>query len=559
MTSVTLQVDPNRGFHYWGLSQIWNGNPNGGLSVPNVGDLSYDPVAGEQQALAIDPVTLYTTWGPKTAPQGSSLSQADILLGAGPGTQSESFRAYLDQSVLPFSIAPDARLHWYNPNIVGYKIFLGSDVSAATGQVISQYYDQSGNFISETLPVVAVPNADNNGATAYAPAPGSTLQSIADGSVVTLVAYDASAGPVYTAELIIKNTSYIRQLSAAMKYITSIELVSPWLDETVTNLLKVPINMPASSISMMGQVNYSDGTSIQLPINQAPFQLAGLGLEGGGGFIASTVGQINPLVLMYTPSSGEASYGTTPAPNQNIVERYNIQTIDVQGAFSPKLYAFPRWVDAQTGYTMEYYLTDLDRQQYYYVTPFVNPAPNSAMFNGTLYGQLQNLTVTIDLGLVDNVHYTQFNFATTFGVSLLGPGTNTSIPLWTVQETAGQNPAYGQNLEAVFNYQSVNMWNLDITCGCTNQQQWLDQLYGQLVPLINTQTETEAPTPNVARLIFATGYIEIPVSQWNATIGPIGNALQQGQLLYIAWIFRDTTGDQILGVSGLPVQIVQPV
>jgi hypothetical protein len=550
----TVIQDTTLPFRVLGSAQVWGPTGNGRI-VPNPGDVVFDSVAGWEFVQSVDPVTLYSTLGPLPTPaQGNTFTQADILLGVGPGTQSESFRIYTNTLTLPHPLAPDGRLHMYSDTIVSYKLFLGTDISSATGVVVSQYYDQSGNFISENIPMQPQQNADgSSNPSIVAPASGATLQSFNDGQVLTAVFYDTNAGPVSMAELMVKNTSYIRQISAAMKYITSIELVSPFLSTTVDNLLQVPINMPMNSLPMLGQVNYSDGTSIQKAIDGTVFQLAGL-----ENFIASTVGQQAPLVLFYTPASNEASYGTTPTPNQKISERYNIQTINVVGSYSVKLVGFPRWVSPSTGYTMEYYLTSLDRDEIYYVTPYVVPNVGSAAFNGLLYGQVQNLTLKLDLSLVDNVVFNEYSFVTTMGVTLLAPGSSQTPPLWTVKYSPNQSPAYGQDLAAVFTYQSVNNWNLDITCGQTSLEQWLNLLYTGVQPLYNPQSETTPPTPNMIGLIFPTGTINIPIAQWNSTIGPIGNSIQQGQLLYIQFFYRDSTGDQQLAVAALPAMIVQP-
>lgn len=551
----TIQVDPNRGFKIWSLAQIYGLNSSGTI-VPNVGDLSYDPVAGWQYAKAINPVTYYTTFTPLPNPGvGNVLTPTDILLGQGPGTLSESFRMFYNNSLMPYSLAPDARLRMYSATVVGYKVFLGTDDSAATGKVISQYYDQAGNLIGETIPVTPV--TDPNGTRCLAPAPGSTMQTLNDGDIVTLVFYDADAGPVSVEQLIVKNGSYIRQLNAAMKYITSIEIVSDFLSDTDQNLLEVPVNMPIDSLPMIGKVNYSDGTSMEHAIDGTIFQLAGL-----HSFVATTVGQQAPLTLFYQPSANEAVYGTSQAPNQKVPQAYAIQTTNVNGAYSPKLYAFPRWVNDTYGYTMEYYLTDLDRQEYYYVTPFVNPNPGSAIFNGLLYGQVQQLVLKIDLSKVDNVRYNNFTFVTTVWVSLLQPGSSAILPLWSMQYAVNQNPAYGSGTEqaAVFTYQSVNNWLLDISCGCTSEQQWLNLLYNDLLPLYNQQVEVAPPVPNMVNLIFpGSNPVTIPTSQWNSTIGPIGNYIAQGGLLYLEFFYRSTSGDQVLGVAALPAEVIQAV
>lgn len=128
-TSTIVPIsDPNRGFQTWHISELFTGDDDGGRYVPNKDDMVISYLVGLQiyRVKAVD----YTTGL-------SELDAIDLLnivgaddvdgnlLGAGPGKISESYRAYLDTSVIPHTLAFDARLKLYGTTAKYVKVIRG--------------------------------------------------------------------------------------------------------------------------------------------------------------------------------------------------------------------------------------------------------------------------------------------------------------------------------------------------------------------------------------------------------------------------------------------------
>lgn len=543
--------DQNAGFKIWTIADIYGPPPAAGRYVPNVGDLVFDKTQGILTVDAVDETTLYSTLNPWTPPATSNnLTPDDILLAAGPGTVTERYRLFYKVDVLPYEIAIDSKCYMYGSGVVSYKLFRGADIST-NGEIISQNYDQSGNLIGENIPMELVGTDTIDNRAIKAPMPGKTLAVLDDGEMVTAVFYDAQSGARSDARLVVKKSAFIRKSEASMKYITGIEIVSPYVTADEPTVLKFPMNMPVNAIPMMGVTHYSDGTSLTLPIDGTKFNLVGL-----RNFVATSEGQEAPLVLIYTPSANESSYGNEIAANDAITVQYTARTLAMQGAYSVKLVAFPRWVNQSIGYQMEYYLHTLDRDIIYRVTPYVVANINAAPFQPDAYNLAQTISVALQLSDVDPVKFAPFRFTTTFGVNLLQQGSATTGDLWTMQEIPNQAPPYGQNLRALVGRVEAGSYTLDLTAGAQTLEEWLNRTYLATQPLINQQTETVAPTPNYFAIVLSDGTrFEQPVLQWDALF-QLATAQVAGDLVTLEFFQRSPSGDVQVGVAGMAIQLI---
>lgn len=541
-----LIIDTNRAFRIWRIDEIFTVNGTGRY-VPNVDDGVWDWTQGLLRVTAVDLSTGISTlviWKPLKDP--NALLDQDILLGAGPGYQSESYRAYLDASVIPHTLALDKRLHIYGTTASYIKIFKGTNINQ-TGEVISAFYDQSGTFLGENIPLELVVMPDVNNIAVKTPMVGYSTRTLPDGEVVTVVAYDDAGQAVSEAKLLIKNTAFVRTTDASMKYIVAISVETPFLLASDPKTIGYPINMPVENLNLVGVVTYSDGSKLKMPVDGTKFSMFGL-----DNYIASVQGQKLPLVLNYSLSPGEFSYILQPSPDKHISEIYTATTLKSDGAFTLKLFAYPVWIDALSGYRLEYFLYTLERSTVYRVTNFVELATNSRAFNPIEFGTVQKLTVALDLIKVDS-SFTAYRHVQTFDISLLANGNLANVDNWTVGFSPGQNPPYGGGLRAVASFLNVNDWRMNISAGITTKEEWLERVFYASKPLFDPDTEERAPEPNYFTLVSGAHRVEASIDQWNSIIS-MDESPPEGGLVFIEFIKRTQTTDLQLGVSAMIVQ-----
>lgn len=547
MSTIVPIYDPNRGYRHFHRKEIYNATESGGQYVPNPDDTVFDPIQGLLVCTAVDGTSLLSTLTKWVEPYSPTVSgDVDVLLGSGPGYISGSYRLYYDDSVSPALIACDARLRFYGTGVDSIKVFKGTDYGD-TGNVISRYYDQTGDLLGNNIPVRLVQVAGATTLGVKAPLSGYTLDTLDDADTVTVVAYDDQGKVVSIATLVVKRTGFIRAVEANQVYVESISIKTPFLAPGNPRNIQVPQNLPVSSLGMIGVVTYSDGRTLELPLDGSRFTLYGMDT-----YISTVEGDTIPLVLSYRLASNEFSNNLTVGANRTINVEYTATSKSVDGAYSVKLFGYPSWVNSLTGYKMTYWLYNLDRDITYNVTQYVELAANSNAFNPLGYGSAQQLTVMVDLSKV-SPEYVSYRHVQTIQVSLLRtpdvPGT-----LFNIGFTPGQTPLYGDELTASLVYVSANNWTLNMASGADTYEEWLDRVYYASKPLHNASTEVKAPLPNLMRLVFSTFTLDLPMTDWNRNI-TVANDLANGQLLYVKFIRQYANTDLQLSVSGLSVRI----
>src|SRR5690554_1820887 len=147
---TTNYRDPDRGFRIFASNEIV-AQGSTGKWVPNVGDLIFDIQNGFRIVIEVDNLG-YSTLAPWVPVQDNPDDAGNKLVGVGPGHTSESYRMFLDTSVTPNQLTPDFRLHTYGSQAQYYVVFRGSDISDATGEILTAMYDSSKNFLGVTVP-----------------------------------------------------------------------------------------------------------------------------------------------------------------------------------------------------------------------------------------------------------------------------------------------------------------------------------------------------------------------------------------------------------------------
>jgi hypothetical protein len=537
--------EPQRRWTQWNVAELYQGPNTPGTQhyVPNVNDMALDLTTYNwYQITAVDPTTFVPTLKEitQTIPD-DTFSDLDRLLSPGPGPRPNTYMLYINQGVKPFVAAIDARLYVMGTQVTSCQVGVGSQLDG-TWQVISALYDQSGNLLGQSIPLEVV---DGMGAVKSVP-PFATTVALTDGEIVTVIFYSATGSVVSICELMVQNTAFIRSPEQGVKYVTGISVSSPFLSSADPTLIQYPLNVPLNGLNLMGTVNYSDGSSRTLPVDGTKFRMMGL----NAGFVATVVGQEIPLVLRYNLSPGEIAYGVTANAQYFIAKEYTAKTIDTDGAYTVKLFAYPVWVDAATGYRLEWFMFNLDRSTWYDVTPYIT---YQTPFNPLAYGVQQNLQVQINLSQVNGT-FKNFIFTQTIGIALLAQGTEQQTN-WQITFAPGQSPPFGPNNYASTTFVNQNYWVVNLAMGETDLSDWLARVYWATLPLYDPLTEVQAPTPNMFSLEISGTEYEFPISQWNQDL--VSNvAIPNASTLFVRFFNRSGANDADdlqLAIAGFPV------
>lgn len=536
---------PDAGFRFIHMSELYTGPTGTGRIVPNVdwGVIDWDE--GWYRVVSVNPVTYESVLEPKNFDKtNGGVIAENSLLSTGPNSMSESFRIYINTNVTPISLAFDGRLYMHTNEVTHVKVFRGTDTSS-NGHVISAVFNPSNVLISEDIPMVdrILPNGLNLGT--RSPAQASSIEPLPDGSIVTAVFYNAANIPVTRYKLFVEVSDFVHSVDLGKKYVIDIELLSNFISPTNSDVLEYPVNLPLQSGGLLGRVYYNDATHDDLPIDNTRFRLFGI-----NEYTASTQGQRSPLVLNYTLQPDEYGYGVQGVDNRRFLNKeYYITTIERHAAYDVKLFVLPKWNTSLGKWDLNFYLYNLERNQFWDATAFVTVDGN---YNGTSINTVQRLTLSVNLKDVDNI-YEYYLYQQIVNVTLKASGSNTTADTyWLLQYVLGVFLGYG--LRAVFSPgTNPGIYKLDISQNITDPNDWLDTIYWPTKPIYHLGTESEAPTPTHVRVKIGNLFSrEITIQQAvTEFIDNISIPLTTGMTASIEFFQRTITDDYELGVVNL--------
>lgn len=524
ITGNPLLRKPNNENDFWRIEHIYQGDTASNYlnanRIPNVGDIVIDTTSGYPRWLEVqfvDETTLIPTMVELVAPTRSGISNENKLLSVGPGYQHETWRLFLDKSVTPHVFIVDSRLHVYGKESTKYKIFIGTDTSATTGRVISMNFNANGQLLSEDLPLelVAFANTDtvDTNVSVKHPRKGFTTTNLQNGDLVTMVTYSDEGHATSYNTLLVHNTALDRSVEESTKYVTTIAIESPFLDKTENNTLIFPMNIPRDALAIMGVVTYSDGSQVRMPIDGNRLTLSGL-----DNYVPMKKDQNINLVLTYRLPKGEMALNASVGNERFIAVKYFGRTLQVDGSYSVNLFPIPTYINSTYGWKINYMLYTLDRDISYDVTNVVTTGANTEPLNPLAFNETQDITVSLDLQKVDP-RLKRFIHVQTFKIALMGdagPGTTTP---WIITYEKDQNPKYGANMicKAVRD-PGKRTWQLDISCGSTTLEDWLERIYYRVLPLTDKYSEIRPPRPTHFTITINNETRSFPIKAWNQVL-----------------------------------------
>lgn len=438
------------------------------------------------------------------------------------------------------------------PGAAYAKVYKGSRVDET--KVISAQYDQSLNKISNFVPVKLALIEDHTNKTIMTTGSFSVIENaeaLPDGERCFLAFFDEGDNFIPPAQILhVQHCSYMKDHKIGTKYVTDIQLLSPWFTNTMDpELLVVPINVVIPAVELRAVVLYSDGSvSDPQPVNGERFTLYGL-----SEYRPTWPGQSGDLPLIYKLQPNEAHYIPQPGNPDFREKTYRVEAGAVKGAWSPRLYTYPVWDPTIGGYKLKHWLYDLDRKYAIDVTEYVTFNDQSEPWRPKAYGISQGLIFNLNLKSVSqaNASITFMQYTTIILYKdINGPGKR-----WDVAFSANK-PYFGGKFAQVANA-SVNT-TFNLKNGYASKEEWLVGMYRGVDPSYNRWDEERAPDPTH---FYMTHPVDgrrwaFSVDQWDQN-NAISIELQNGQTWTLQWVQRDSTGAELqLASSGITIQTV---
>lgn len=557
--SDILQL-PLVGFRVWHITQIYmgEGSPEGTV-VPTVGDAVIDWDRGIYQVKhVINQIPTLELFDPTKSLFGDT--QPNLISGLSNRNPSVIYRAFIDNSVTPKVIVIDDQYRIYGSDPSYCKLFKGTDTNPQTGIVVSR--NLSGSSENVTLETIS-----NDGITIKRPNTIYSNVSLEDGDTVTLVEYSSSGVVTGGVTLVVKNSAAIRSLEQETVYIVDIELITPLLSETQPDVIEVPFGQPLQANGFQYRLLYSNGTTFTDDVDGVKCKLLGL-----DNYNTNWAGDGESIVLQYTADVNEPIININSGTSRTISKTYTMINVDVDPDLAFKLYVIPRYQPLTQDYVLNTWLVNAAHDFWVDVTGdaniYLEGTTNAPDLGATGVWQQLDLVMDIEQVLPHLVGYT---FTQTTGLRLNTVNGNLDNKPWLIDYANNQTLAYGN-----FNAMKATAWltgnqQIDMSCGATTQQGWLDRLYYPLKPSYDVTLIGSVPTPTHFALRWydevALQYVEtneIDIDSWNIPIERLlysGGSWQNMSTVEVVWYYTlpGDVSSRLIGVSPVMVQLYQGV
>ena len=524
----------------WSMDEIYLGEQGTGKYVPKELDHVVKPKTNERWYVKSLPKT---TLVPELEPLGFSnnmvLSSTDLLFSTAPGSPSQAVRVFIDDTVYPYRLDVDAFAQIRQVQAAYVKLIYGP--LYGEHEIISQVLDATGNLVTDKVSLSLT--ALEPGWTNYSIKtvdPCYTNRKFRNGDLLTLVVYSQSGHVLSTAPLAVVNSNTIRDLNQPLRYIRSIGIESPYLSETEPNLLLLPLNWTTASMNMMGVLHYSDGRIVKLPIDGRKFKLI-----GGDQLLSNIPSHEFDMSLNYLLDPTEAAAPEIATFSRSIPFPLRVRITEINNSYTAKLFGVLFFDKTVNVYRLRWWMLNMDRREAYEVTSLVKTAANSQVFNGSLFGVVQRIQVTLNLRdvfpTIKPFYHTQVADITIYGLP-----TDYRAP-WNIKNHHLDERAYGGGLNAEITSPTA----LTLKGRAATQTEWLEKTYSTLYTLVEDPNNPALRIkPSHVVVQYKTASVRVPITDWDRTVN-MGVELVDGETVTLTWVKETASGDMYLAVGGL--------
>lgn len=548
-TGIVGIPNPTQRYTRWAKHEVYGlGNDQTNRYIVNVGDTVLDVRERMEYLVVAVSDDGIPTLEPLILNRATGLRVEDTVLGTGPGLCSEGYRIYVNSKLIPSPFQIDTRVMINGSENAYIKLFRGHNTSNS-GEVLSGVFNSAKRMTTENIPLEALTIPHRTNTTYKKPTGGWITEAVSDGEVITCVVYTNSGIPSASFRLLVVDTEFMRNIDESKKHITDITLISPYISETDSRLLELPIGMVTQSSSFMGKVTYNDGSFTTYPVDGTKFSLHGL-----QNYVASRLNDVSPVILNYRLSSTEFANGIQVVGDHKFINRnYRVKTVESNNRYNVKLYPLLRYNHTTNKWELNWWLYNLNRDAPVEVTNFIEYAANKT-FNGSRYGEAQAITVVLNLERL-GTSYAYFRHVEHFTITLARPINTIPVTSYYLIQFDG-NSGVGEKTMVDVTGKNGN-YTINISNGFPNVQAMIQSWYYGGEPLIYPYNEVIAPRPNRVRISKGNWSKEINIEDLMKPITGVNVAIATGDCFELEFLRTDSNSRFHLGRVGLIAQLTR--
>jgi hypothetical protein len=393
--------------------------------VPQVGSIVQDSDETPLWVIAVDPNTFIPTYMP--VPINSQNDNVISLLNYGNST----LRLYIDKRASPYPVTVDSKCVFLGKSPRFYTLTRYPGTSNET--IISKYYNSGGVYVSTQVPLNAL---DSTNSSWYLPRCHVT-EVLDDNEEIKAKIFTEDGVEVYSALLLAKESSVVNQ---DVYYSPTIVSMTVSGNQTLSDgSLYLFERQSISSLGITATLIYSDGTSLEVPIDGLKCIL-----YGQNDFISSFSGLKQYITVKYFRSTSEAISPTISDPTgQMISVSVPIMVVPNSLSTTVKIVPIPTWSPSLSRYVLRYYMYFGDGRSHIDVSGYVTITTGSVNTTSTYFGITQSYVVSVDMHQIDPSHYAT---STTYSQNIaIQFGPTTTLVRWWFSDSLSSPLIYGQD------------------------------------------------------------------------------------------------------------------
>lgn len=450
-------------------------------------------------------------------------------------------RLYIDTRSLPYrgQVDPSVLIQSGSPSFYTLTRYKGK----SNEHLVSRYYDATGKFAKDQVPVVP----GDLKATNYVCDTCNITEDLTDDEEIFLTIYNETGAEIRTATLFVKHSSIINDQLDYRPRVAALTIKSPQqlADGTIFLYEKQDFN----SLNIYGELTYDDGTVRTIGVDNTQTYLYGV-----EDLVASYSGMLQNITMKYFYGPSETTTSTDPT-NQSITASGVIKIVANKEAAPTKVSVIPVFNQATQSYNLRYYLYSTSRDRVVDCTNYVTAQDG---FNGKDFVTTQQFDFSVDMTKVDpSVYQGVATYTQSVCLKLLPP---TSYVRYTISDSISSPYIYGADSTSdrrpVLYYDSTKGKYFIPSSIFTTSTAVVKSFYADANPPYDTRTETQAPAPThfgVRDPYSGTLLAVNDLSNYTKGFTLSNNAVYTDQTVIVEFHLQNSDSDLIL--FGVPVDV----